>query len=127
MTACLRVHPAAVAFGSSAVGSRRHLTGVVEVRFGAMGCRANIARLAWNYTPTEDNNKAFSRVQSFVAGTPTNLQFMVKDSTKYAATGGWGFAQFDGGKAAGETLLKTCFPCHAPARAQDFVFTYFAP
>jgi len=48
-----------------------------------------IARLAWNYVPSEENNKAFGRTQSFVAGSATNVQFMVKDSKKYAATGGW--------------------------------------
>src|SRR5271154_1347498 len=53
-----------------------------------------IARLAWSYVPSEQNNKAFGRSQSFVAGAATNVQFMVKDSRKYAATGGWGFAQF---------------------------------
>jgi len=35
---------------------------------------------------------------------------MVKDSKKYAATGGWGFAQFKDGKPADETLLKTLLP-----------------
>ena len=55
-----------------------------------------IARLAWSYVPSEENNKVFGRPQSFVAGPPTNgVQFMVKDSKKYAATGGWGFAQFN--------------------------------
>src|SRR5208337_3984857 len=42
-----------------------------------------IARLAWSYVPSEENNKAFGRPQSFVAGSPTNVQFMVKDSKKY--------------------------------------------
>jgi hypothetical protein len=88
---------------------------------------AIIARLAWRYVPSEENNKAFGRAQSFVAGSPTNLQFMVKDQTKYAATGGWGFAQFDDGKRASDALLKTCFPCHAPAKVHDFVFTRYAP
>src|SRR6476659_11147263 len=41
---------------------------------------AIIARLAWSYVPSEENNKAFGRPQSFVAGSPTNVQFMVKDS-----------------------------------------------
>jgi hypothetical protein len=86
-----------------------------------------IARLAWNYVASEENNKVFGRDQSFVAGSPTNLQFMVKDSGKYASTGGWGFAQFKDGKPAGEALLKTCFPCHEPVKAQDFVFTHYAP
>jgi len=88
---------------------------------------AIIARLAWRYVPSEENNKAFGHPQSFVAGPPTNLQFMVKDQSKYDATGGWGFAQFDDGKPASSVLLKTCFPCHAPAKVHDFVFTRYAP
>jgi hypothetical protein len=86
-----------------------------------------IARLAWNYEPSEENNKVFGRQQSFVAGAPKNgVQFMVKDSIKYASTGGWGFAQFNNGKPANETAHKTCFACHEPARARDFVFTRYA-
>lgn len=88
---------------------------------------AVIARLAWRYVPSEENNKAFGHPQSFVAGPPTNFQFMVKDQSKYDATGGWGFAQFDDGKPASSVLLKTCFPCHAPAKVHDFVFTRYAP
>jgi len=86
-----------------------------------------IARLAWEYVSSEENNKVFGRAQSFVAGSPTNVQFMVKDSKKYAATGGWGFAQFKDGKPDDEAVHKTCFPCHEPAKAHDFVFTRYAP
>jgi Cytochrome P460 len=87
-----------------------------------------IARLAWNYISSEENNKVFGRHQSFVAGPPKNgIQFMIKDSKKYASTGGWGFAQFDEGKPASEAVHNTCFPCHEPARARDFVFTRYAP
>ena len=86
-----------------------------------------IARLAWSYVPSEENNKVFGRSQSFVAGSATNVQFMVKDSRKYAATGGWGFAQFKDGKPADAALLKTCFPCHEPVKARDFIFTHYAP
>jgi hypothetical protein len=86
-----------------------------------------IARLAWSYVPSEENNKVFGRSQSFVAGSATNVQFMVKDSRKYAATGGWGFAQFKNGKPDSGALLKTCFPCHEPVKARDFVFTHYAP
>lgn len=88
---------------------------------------AIIARLAWSYVPSEENNKVFGRAQSFVAGDPTNVQFMVKDSTKFASTGGWGFAQFKEGKPADAALLKTCFPCHVPVKARDYVFTRYAP
>jgi Cytochrome P460 len=86
-----------------------------------------IARLAWTYVPSEENNKVFGRAQSFVAGPPINVQFMVKDSKKYAATGGWGFAQFNDGKPIDDALLKPCFPCHVPAKARDFVFTRYSP
>ncbi|HEY6304711.1 MAG TPA: cytochrome P460 family protein [Terriglobales bacterium] len=86
-----------------------------------------IARLAWSYVASEENNKVFGRSQSFVAGSATNVQFMVKDSEKYAATGGWGFAQFKDGKPADEALLKTCFPCHVPVKARDFIFARYSP
>jgi len=89
-----------------------------------------IARIAWSYVPSEENNKVFGRSQSFVPGPAPDwyLQLMVKDSKKYAATGGWGFAQFNkGGKPADEAKLKTCFPCHEPVKARDFVFTRYAP
>jgi hypothetical protein len=87
-----------------------------------------IARLAWNYEPSEENNKVFGRPQSFVAGHPKNgIQFMVKDSKKYAATGGWGYAHFDDGKSADEAMLNTCYPCHLGIKERDFVFTRYAP
>ncbi|HME24696.1 MAG TPA: cytochrome P460 family protein [Acetobacteraceae bacterium] len=87
-----------------------------------------IARLAWSYDPLEDSEKAFGRRQSFVAGPPKNgVQFMVKDASKYASTGGWGFAQFDDGKPASEAVQKTCFPCHATVKARDFVFNRYSP
>jgi hypothetical protein len=87
-----------------------------------------IARLAWSYDPLAESSKAFGRPQSFVAGPPKNgVQFMVKDSSKYASTGGWGFAQFDDGKPASEAVQNTCFPCHAIVKARDLVFNRYAP
>lgn len=89
-----------------------------------------IARIAWRHIPSEENNKAFGRAQSFVPGDapPWYLQFMVKDSKKYAATGGWGYGQFDkDGKPGPESDLKKCFPCHQAIKDRDFVFTRYAP
>jgi hypothetical protein len=102
-----------------------------------------IARLAYQQVTSEENNKVFRAAAeqrglpaeqidkllaaSFVAGPPTNVQFMVKDSKKYASTGGWGFAQFTNGKPDGEAVHKTCFSCHAPAKDSDFVFTRYSP
>ena len=51
---------------------------------------------------------------------------MVKDSRKCASTGGWGFAQFDDGKPAGEAVHEICIPCYTPAKDRDFVFTRYA-
>jgi hypothetical protein len=87
---------------------------------------AIIARLAWSYASSEENNKVFGRSQSFVAGPPTDVQFMVKDANKYASTGGWGFAQFNDGKPA-TIVAQDCFSCHVPVKARDFVFTRYAP
>jgi len=86
-----------------------------------------IARLAWSYDPLAESSEAFGRSQSYVAGEPKNgVQFMVKNSIKYAATGGWGFAQFDQGKPASEAAHNTCFSCHEIVKARDFVFNRHA-
>jgi hypothetical protein len=88
-----------------------------------------IARIAWEYVPSPENNKVFGRDQSFVPGAAPEwyLQFMVKDSKKYASTGGWGYAQFDKqGVAASAEKHETCFPCHTPAKDRDYVFTHYA-
>jgi hypothetical protein len=86
-----------------------------------------IAALHYSHVPSEENNKVFGQAQSFVPGAPTNIQFMVKDSAKYAATGGWGFATFVDGKPAAAASMKSCFPCHNQAKASDLVFTHYAP
>jgi hypothetical protein len=86
-----------------------------------------IAALHYGHDPSAENNKVFGQAQSFVPGAPTNIQFMVKDSTKYAATGGWGFATFVDGKPAPSASMKGCFPCHNEAKASDLVFTHYAP
>ena len=88
---------------------------------------AIIAALHYARVASAENNKVFGQAQSFVPGTPTNIQFMVKDSTKYAATGGWGFATFKDGKPADAASMKSCFPCHNQAKATDLVFTRYAP
>ena len=86
-----------------------------------------LAALHYRYVPSDENNKIFGKVQSFVPGSPTNIQFMVKDSTKYAATGGWGFGTFQDGKPANPASMKSCFPCHEKAKATDLVFTRYTP
>jgi hypothetical protein len=89
-----------------------------------------IAAIHWTRVLSEDNNKVlageFPGAQSFLVGSRVNVQFMVKDSKKYAATGGWGFADSKDGKAGSKELHETCFPCHVPAKDRDYVFTHYA-
>ena len=106
----------------NAVAMKAFRTGTLPFPDGSI-----IARLAWKYVPSVENNKVFGRDQSFIAGAATNVQFMVKDSKKYATTGGWGYAEFIEGKPAAEAVHKTCFPCHEPFKEKDFVFTHYAP
>ncbi|UFZ02778.1 cytochrome P460 family protein [Bradyrhizobium ontarionense] len=88
---------------------------------------AIIVRLAWSYDPLEESAQAFGHPQSYVAGRPKNgVQVMVKDSSRYAASGGWGFAQFDDGEPVGEAVQSTCFACHSIVKARDFVFNHYA-
>lgn len=92
-----------------------------------------IAALHWTEASSDENNKVLAMgfpgadLQSSIAQSAENVQFMVKDSKKYAATGGWGFADFKNGKPGDEALHNTCFPCHQPAKGRDYVFTRYAP
>ena len=91
---------------------------------------AIVGRIAWSHVSSEENNKTFGREQSFVAGPPTEfyLQFMVKDSKKYAATGGWGYSSFGkDGKPSADSAMKTCFPCHEAIKNRDYIFTRYTP
>ena len=91
---------------------------------------AIVGRIAWSHVSSEENNKTFGRDQSFVAGSPTDayLQFMVKDSKKYAATGGWGYSSFGkDGKPTDAASLQSCFPCHQAIKSRDYGFARYSP
>jgi hypothetical protein len=92
-----------------------------------------IAALHWNEDSSDPDNQALAAgfpgldLKSTFAGSAVNAQFMVKDSKKYGTSGGWGFADFTKGKPGDEALHARCFPCHAPAKDRDYVFTRYAP
>jgi len=87
-----------------------------------------IAALHYHHVSSEENNKVFGRDQSFVPGDPSNIQFMIKDSKKYASTGGWGFGHFqDGRPLTDKAKLKGCFDCHSQIKSRDLVFTRYTP
>jgi len=94
---------------------------------------AIVVAIHWEEVSSEKNNEVIAEgfpgagIQSFVPGSGLNMQVMVKDSKKYAATGGWGFGDFTHGKPSDEKVMQTCFTCHTPAKDHDFVFTRYAP
>jgi Cytochrome P460 len=96
---------------------------------------AIIAALHWDELSSDENNRVLASAPSIVAGasplssvvgSAVNVQFMVKDSKKYAATDGWGFADFKAGEPGDEALHETCFPCHHLAKDRDLVFAHYA-
>jgi Cytochrome P460 len=80
-----------------------------------------LVKLAWKHIQSPEFGPAS------VSGAATTVQVMVKDSSKYAATGGWGFGRFVNGRPADEAQHNTCFACHeAGVKGHDFVFTRLA-
>lgn len=77
------------------------------------------AKVAWFQQPDENG---FVRTGQFF-----QVEFMIRDSKKYAHTLGWGWARWRGTglKPYGENanFTRECVGCHAPLRGTDFVFT----
>ena len=86
-----------------------------------------IARLAWSYDASEENNSVFGRPQSFVAGPQERGAVHGQGRKQIRGNGRLGFAHFDDGKPADAAVLNTCFPCHQAINARDLVFTQYAP
>ena len=93
---------------------------------------AKMAKIHW--TPKAN---AFFPTAS-VPGDLVNVDFMVKDSKRFADSGGWGYAVFDYQKATdtftpGTTAgtppqgndAKCGYACHTAAKARDYVFTEY--
>jgi hypothetical protein len=91
---------------------------------------ARLAKIHWNPKKMETFPAAT------VPGTQHDVDFMVKDSKRFAASGGWGYAVFDY-DAASDTFTPgtqadkppqgnnaTCgFACHTSVKTRDYVFT----
>ena len=76
--------------------------------------------------------------QPFVPGPQHDVDLMVKDSKRFADSGGWGYAVFVYDAASdtfrpGDTTAtppqendaKCGFACHTIVKARDYVFTYY--
>ena len=91
---------------------------------------AKMAKIHWAPKPNEFFKEAT------VPGKLLNVDFMVKDTKRFADSGGWGYAVFDydlasdtfkPGTSAGMPPqgndAKCGFACHTTAKARDYVFT----
>jgi hypothetical protein len=80
---------------------------------------AVLAKVAWNQAADKDGN-----VHS---GEFIQVELMIKDSHRYASTGGWGWGRWKGmqlqpyGKNA--LFVTECMNCHQPMQHNDLVFT----
>lgn len=56
-----------------------------------------------------------------------HAEFMIKDTTAYADTGGWGYARWLGAEQTpfgdNADFDQACFACHQPVAGRDYVFT----
>jgi hypothetical protein len=95
---------------------------------------AKFAKIHW--TPKKS---ATSPGQPTVPDTLHDVDFMVKDSKRFADSGGWGYAAFNYNAASNSFTpftqadsppqgndAKCGFACHTVAKARDFVFTEYA-
>ncbi len=66
---------------------------------------------------------------AYSEGARANVDVMVRDSLKYASTGGWGFERFAGDspttRVVGSRAVTACYSCHEKQRASGYVFSVF--
>ncbi len=87
-----------------------------------------IARLAWDYTPLPESAAAFGQAQVLCRDPSQERRaFMVKDSKKYAATGGWGLRAFQTTASRATSNFTKPAPPATGGRRADFVFNRYAP
>lgn len=74
----------------------------------------------------DERNKAQENDGVTRAGERLGIGVMVKDSRRYAETGGWGFEIFRGDNQTGALTAQgraACYNCHAKRQDRDFVYT----
>jgi hypothetical protein len=78
-----------------------------------------LAKLSWK----EETHPNWP--QAVVPGAFVNAEAMIKDSKKFAETGGWGFGHWEGKSLVMYDKDKSaaCFACHMPMQAHDYVYT----
>jgi hypothetical protein len=95
---------------------------------------ARMAKIHWNPKKNET-----APGQPLVPSTQHDVDFMVKDSKRFADSGGWGYAEFEYDAASGTFRpgglqdqppqgndAKCGAACHTIAKQRDYVFTEYA-
>jgi hypothetical protein len=102
------------------LGNEIAVKAIAENRINPWPNGTAFAKVAWYQAPADD--KGVVKTGAF-----RQVEFMVKDAEKYAATGGWGWGRWLGSdlKPYGkdENFQNECVTCHAPLRKNDYVFT----
>jgi hypothetical protein len=90
-----------------------------------------LIKRSWEQVPSTLDDDVLGGSQAFIPGRAAMIQVMIKDSKKYASTGGWGFGKwFMNGKPVSKAQHEACFECHESTedvKNHDFVFTRYAP
>ncbi len=94
---------------------------------------AKMAKIHWTARKADDEPG-----EPLVPGALHDVDFMAKDSTRFADSGGWGYAEFEYDPASdafrpGDTSdsppqehdAKCGFACHTIVAAKDYVFTAY--
>jgi hypothetical protein len=76
-----------------------------------------------------DDVREFTLVDgAYTQGKRKAIPVMLKDSKKYRSTGGWGFqawAEGDPNKPLVTDPVTSCFGCHTPQKANDYLFSTY--
>src|SRR5262245_17495829 len=86
---------------------------------------SKMAKIHWNATKSTE-----APAPTLISDTLHDLDFMVRDSKRFADSGGWGWAAFKYDAASDsfkpfETGAKCGFACHTIVKAKDYVFTAY--
>jgi Cytochrome P460 len=84
-----------------------------------------MAKIHWKATKSAD-----APAPTTVPGELDDVDFMAKDSKRFADSGGWGYAQFNYAAASDSftplgTGAKCGYACHTVVKAKDYVFTVY--
>ncbi len=101
------------------LGNDKAIQAIAENHINPWPDGSTFAKVAWF---TRDDGQGHIQTGGFF-----QVEFMIRDARRFAATKGWGWARWRGagltpyGKDAG--FAEECVACHEPVRESDYVYT----